>query len=103
MTRTITNLCYRNQENFVKRLINAESHFVQEGASLVDAVNRAHESREKYQNVKNNNKRFHDQGMPISLYHLTKPAERDNQISKENAMLIKNLLEISHGKRVSDR
>ena len=47
-TRTITNLCDRNQENFVKRLINAESHFVQEGASLVDAVNRAHESREKY-------------------------------------------------------
>ena len=27
-TRTITNLCDRNQENFVKRLINAESHFV---------------------------------------------------------------------------
>ena len=26
--RTITNLCDRNQENFVKRLINAESHFV---------------------------------------------------------------------------
>ena len=27
--------------------------------------------------------------------------ERDNEISKNNAMLIKNLLEISHGKRVS--
>ena len=27
--------------------------------------------------------------------------ERENQISKNNAMLIKNLLEISHGKRAS--
>ncbi len=27
--------------------------------------------------------------------------ERENEISKNNAMLIKNLLEISHGKRTS--
>jgi len=28
--------------------------------------------------------------------------ERDNEISKNNALLIRNLLEISHGKRVRD-
>eukprot|EP00347_Sterkiella_histriomuscorum_P007235 403349744 len=72
----------RNQENFVRRLINAESHLAQE----IPGLQRIDEQREKYHSVKNNVKKFHDM-------------ERGNAISKQNALLIKNLMEISHGKR----
>lgn len=86
----------RNQENFVRRLINTESQL----ASEIPPVERMNDTREKYYSVKQNTKKFHDQGEKKSQF---KHAfiERDNHISKQNALLIRNLLEISHGKRVS--
>lgn len=48
------------------------------------------------------NKKFHATGKINFELDLTFALERDNEISKNNALLIKNLLEISHGKRVSN-
>lgn len=45
------------------------------------------------------NKRFMQQGKQDFCANFR--VERDSEISKNNALLIRNLLEISHGKRVS--
>ncbi|CDW71761.1 UNKNOWN [Stylonychia lemnae] len=48
----------RNQENFVRRLINAESHLANE----IPDLNKMNDSREKYYSIKNNVKKFNDFG-----------------------------------------
>ena len=77
----------------MRRLINTQSKLANE---LADQTTMNH-TRERYYSTKQNTKKFHDQGK------VREPtfSERDNEISKQNAILIKNLLEISHGKRVS--
>ena len=76
----------------MKRLVNAQSHFTQQDMS--ERV----ESRDKIAALKTHAKRFQVQG---NRDEITAGIERDQEISKNNAMLIKNLLEISHGKRTS--
>ena len=77
----------------MKRLVNAQSHFTQQDMS--ERV----ESREKIAALKTHAKRFQVQGNSADA--ITADIERDQEISKNNAMLLKNLLEISHGKRTS--
>lgn len=54
--------------------------------------------------VKEHNKKFQKIGITLNIFRFTinLNLERENEISKNNAFLIKNLLEISNGKRVNN-
>ncbi len=56
------------------------------------------ETRDKLIALKTHAKKFQIQGISFIIRIFV---ERENEISKNNAKLIKNLLEISHGKRAS--
>ena len=77
----------------MKRLVNAQSHF-----SASDFMSDRLDSRGRIIALKTQSKRFQIQG--TAFFKDSNYLERENEISKNNAMLIKNLLEISHGKRV---